>query len=200
MSSEALHKPKVVDIPQGRFAMWILIVGELIIFGGLIMGYLLSRMRFDEWGDQAAHTSTLMGAINTCVLLTSSYFAVMAHASALKTDLKKVTLWMSATIGCGFIFLIVKSIEYTTEISHGFTISGSHLIETDPIGANFWSYYFLMTGLHGLHVIAGMTILFVVLLKARKGINLHRVELAGMYWHMVDLVWIFLFPLLYIAK
>ncbi|MCP4125316.1 MAG: cytochrome oxidase subunit III [Bacteroidetes bacterium] len=200
MDAEPLYKPTLSQVPKGRLAIWILVAGELVIFGGLIMSYLLSRVRFPEWADQAAHTSTMWGAINTIVLLTSSFFAVKAHEAALKKNLQKVTLFMSSTIACGFLFLIVKTIEYTNEIHHGFTLPGTHVAETDPIGSTFWAYYFLMTGLHGLHVIVGMTILFVVLLKARKGQYLHRVENAGIYWHMVDLVWIFLFPLLYIAK
>lgn len=200
MSSEVTYKPEWEQVPQGRLALWILIAGELMIFGGLVMGYLLSRVRFPEWGEQAAHTSTMWGAVNTVVLLTSSYFAVKAHDAAIKKDLKKVTTFMLSTIACGFMFLGVKSIEYTTEIHHGFTLPGTQVAATDPIGSTFWNYYYLMTGLHGVHVIVGMIILFVVWLKARKGINLQRVEAAGLYWHMVDLVWIFLFPLLYIAK
>ncbi len=188
-------------VPQGRLAMWILIAGELMIFGGLIACYILYRLRFPEWGDQAAHTSTFFGALNTAVLLSSSFTVVKAHEAANHKDLKKITMWLSLSILGGLLFLVNKSIEYTTEISHGFTFPSTHLFESgDSIGSLFWSFYFLMTGLHGAHVIAGMVVMFLALLNARKGKNLHRVELAGMYWHMVDLVWIFLFPLLYIAK
>lgn len=191
----------VIAIPQGRMAMWLLIAGELMIFGGLIACYLLYRLRFPEWGDQAAHTSTFFGALNTVVLLSSSYTIVKAHEAAIKKDLQKITLWMSVSIVGGLLFLVNKSIEYTTEISHGFTFSSPQLQESgDSIGSLFWSFYYIMTGLHGLHVLIGMIIMFVIMLQARKGKNLHRVELAGMYWHMVDLIWIFLFPLLYIAK
>lgn len=191
----------ITKVPQGRLAMWVLIVGELMIFGGLIICYLLYRLRFPEWSEQAAHTSTFIGALNTVVLLSSSYTVVKAHEAAIKRDLSKITMWLSISILGGFLFLINKGIEYTNEISHGFTFSSPHLQEAgDSIGSLFWSFYYIMTGLHGLHVIAGMTIMFVAMMQARKGKNLHRVELAGMYWHMVDLVWIFLFPLLYIAK
>lgn len=189
------------EVPQGRLGMWILISGELMIFGGLIACYLLYRLRFPEWGEQAAHTSTFFGALNTVVLLTSSFTIVKAHEAAIKKDLGKITLWMSVSILGGLMFLINKSIEYTTEISHGFTFSSPQLQESgNYIGSLFWSFYYTMTGLHGLHVLVGMIIMFVIMLQARKGQNLHRVELAGMYWHMVDLIWIFLFPLLYIAK
>jgi heme/copper-type cytochrome/quinol oxidase subunit 3 len=188
-------------IPQGRLGMWILIAGELMIFGGLIACYILNRLRFPEWAEQAAHTSTFFGALNTVVLLSSSFTIVRAHEAAVKKNLSKITMWMSISILGGIFFLVNKSIEYSTEISHGFTLSSPHLQEAgDNIGSLFWSFYYIMTGLHGAHVLAGMIVMFVVMMQARKGKNLHRVELAGMYWHMVDLIWIFLFPLLYIAK
>lgn len=188
-------------VPQGRLGIWILIAGELMIFGGLIACYLLNRLRFPEWADQAAHTSTFFGALNTVVLLSSSYTIVKAHEAAIRKDLGKITLWMSISIMGGLFFLVNKSIEYTTEISHGFTFTSPHLQESgNQIGSLFWSFYYLMTGLHGVHVLVGMILMLVIMLQARQGKNLHRVELAGMYWHMVDLIWIFLFPLLYIAK
>jgi len=189
------------EVPQGRLGMWILIAGEMVIFGGLIACYLLYRVRFPEWGAQAAHTSTPLGALNTLVLLSSSFFVVKAHAAALQNKLGNIKKWMGLTLLMGLVFLVIKSIEYYTEISNGFTLPGTAMVEQgDGIGATFWSFYYLMTGLHALHVIAGMIIIFVVMQAAGKGKNLHRVELAGMYWHMVDLVWIFLFPLLYIAQ
>lgn len=189
------------NVPQGRLGIWLLIAGELVIFGGLVACYLLSRLRYPEWGEQAAHTSTFFGALNTVVLLASSYTIVKAHEAAAKRDISKITMWMSCTILGGLLFLINKSIEYTNEIGHGFTMSSPHLQESgNYIGSLFWSFYYIMTGLHATHVLAGMIAMTVILIGARKGKNLHRVELVGMYWHMVDLIWIFLFPLLYIAK
>lgn len=200
-TSTTLTIPLFKDVPQGRLGMWILIAGELVIFGGLMACYILYRVRYPEWSEQAAHTSTLLGALNTFVLLTSSLTIVKAHSASLRKDLKKIVTWMSATIGLGLVFLIVKSIEYASEISHGFTLSSPGLIESGSSNAPlFWSFYYFMTGLHATHVVAGMVILFVHMMDARKGKNLHRVELGGMYWHMVDIVWIFLFPLLYLAK
>ncbi len=191
----------VTRVPQGRLAMWVLIAGELMIFGGLIACYLMYRLRFPEWGIQAAHTSTFFGALNTAVLLTSSFTVVKAHEAANKGDTKRITMWLSISILGGLLFLVNKSIEYSREIAEGFTLPSVGMHEAgDSIGSLFWSFYYLMTGLHGMHVIAGMVVMFLALLNARKGQKLHRVELAGMYWHMVDLIWIFLFPLLYIAK
>ena len=189
------------SIPQGRLGLWILIAGELVIFGGLVASYLMNRLRYPEWGEQAAHTSQFFGAFNTIVLLFSSYSIVRAHAAANKREISKVLNWMTITIACGLVFLINKSIEYTNEIHHGFTMTSPKLQAAgDHIGSLFWSFYYIMTGLHGTHVLAGMVSMSIVMIGVRKGENLHRVELVGMYWHMVDLIWIFLFPLLYIAK
>lgn len=188
--SQTTSIPSISGVPNGRAAMWWVIASEIVIFGGLVCTYIMYRMRFPEWADLAAKTSTLLGSINTVVLLTSSYTVVLAHEAAEKRDLAKVRRYLLTTIGFGFVFLCVKAIEYTNEISHGYTFT-SHL---------FWSFYFFMTGLHGLHVIAGMIAMFLVMRGAAKGENLHRVEMAGLYWHFVDIVWIFLFPLLYIAK
>ncbi|HTB31566.1 MAG TPA: cytochrome c oxidase subunit 3 [Bacteroidia bacterium] len=191
----------IIKIPQGRLGMWILIAGELVIFGGLICFYLLNRIRYPHWGQMAAHTNTFIGALNTVVLLLSSYTVVRAHGAALKMDVAKVRLWLSCTLLGGVLFLVDKSIEYAHEISEGFTFTSPKLVAAgDHVGSLFWSYYYIMTGLHGVHVLAGMTVMLIIMIQTRKGKNLHRVELAGMYWHMVDLIWIFLFPLLYIAK
>ena len=97
-------------------------------------------------------------------------------------------LW--ATIGGGLVFLVIKSIEWSTEIAHGYTITAN----------TFWSFYYTAAGIHGAHVIVGMILMFWVSMTALKNKELHRVENVGLYWHFVDLVWIFLFPLLYIAK
>lgn len=201
MNTATISVSSIKDVPQGRLGLWVLIAGELIIFGGLIACYIMYRLRYPEWGEQAHHTSTPLGALNTIVLLTSSFTVVMAHTASIKKQLNKIVMWMSATIGLGLMFLVVKAVEYTTEIGNGFTLTSPSLVETgNAVGANFWSFYYLATGLHALHVVVGMLILFIVMMAARKGKNLHRVELGGMYWHMVDIIWIFLFPLLYLAQ
>lgn len=201
MSTQSTLSIPVNRIPPGRLGMWILIAGELVIFGGLIMCYLLYRLRFPQWEEQAAHTSTFFGALNTVVLLSSSFTVVLAHKAAIEKNIPKIKLWMFLSILGGLLFLVNKSIEYSTEISHGFTFTSPDLRAAgDEVGSLFWSFYFIMTGLHATHVLVGMVVMGIVLAGAIKGKNLHRVELAGMYWHMVDLIWIFLFPLLYLAK
>ncbi len=180
----------VTGLPTGRLAIWWVVVSEIVIFGGLIACYVMFRLRHPEWGEYASHTSTPAGALNTFVLLTSSLSIVLAHQAAAAGNLVKSFRYIWCTIGGGGIFLLVKSYEWTTEISHGYTLFAN----------NFWSFYYTATGLHGLHVIAGMVIMAIISIGVRKGEHLPRVEYIGIYWHFVDIVWLFLFPLFYIAK
>jgi heme/copper-type cytochrome/quinol oxidase subunit 3 len=177
-------------LPTGRVAMWWFLASEIAIFGGLIATYLLYRLAHPEWNELAAQTNSTAGAINTFVLLTSSLVAVLAHDAAHQGDLRKASNLTLLTVTGGVVFLCVKSVEYYQKFEHGLT----------PAADNFWGFYFFMTGLHALHVIAGMTALTVVGLNVRKGRMVEGVEYAGMYWHLVDVVWIFLFPLLYLAS
>jgi len=124
------------------------------------------------------------------VLLTSSLFAVLGHHAAEHGDGKKAAKWLVATAFGAFVFIAIKSVEWTGEIRHGFTLTSN----------GFWQFYYTAAGLHALHVIAGAVIMLIIANEARRGLELHRVELIGIYWHFVDIVWIFLFPLLYIAK
>ncbi len=177
-------------IPTGRLAVWWLIASEIVIFGGLLASYVMHRIGHAEFGDYAAHTNTWAGAFNTLVLLTSSLSAVLAHEAAEKRDGPRAARMLLFTILGGAVFLVVKGFEWTTEIRHGFTITTNM----------FWSFYYTAAGLHALHVIAGMIAMAFVARGALANRELQRVELVGNYWHFVDIVWIFLFPLLYIAK
>jgi len=177
-------------LPTGKLAVWWVIVSEIVIFGGLLASYIMYRLAHDAFSEQAAHTNMWIGAFNTLVLLSSSLTAVLAHQAAEAGDGRKAARLIWFTIGGAFTFLIVKSFEWTFEIQHGFTITSS----------TFWSFYYTAAGLHALHVLAGAIIMMFVASAAAKNLELHRVELIGVYWHFVDVVWIFLFPLLYIAK
>jgi cytochrome c oxidase subunit III len=177
-------------MPTGRLAIWWVVGSEIVIFGGILASYVMHRLAHDAWSAQAAHTNTWIGAFNTMVLLTSSLFAVLGHKAADEGNGRRAGNLLFLTAAGGATFLIVKSFEWTHEIKEGFTITSS----------TFWSFYYTAAGLHALHVFAGAIILVIVGSMARKGLELHRVELIGIYWHFVDIVWIFLFPLLYIAK
>ena len=185
----ATHR-SATGIPTGRLGVWWLLASEIFIFGGLIACFILFKLNGTPGFEDASLTSVTAGAINTFVLLTSSLSVVLAHAAIEKGDREKSFKYIWYTIGFGLVFLIIKTYEYTGKIIHGHTI-------TDNL---FWSFYYTMTGLHALHVIGGMVIMALISFDIRKGYNFQRVELIGIYWHFVDLVWIFLFPLFYIAN
>lgn len=178
----------------GKMGIWWFLASEIMVFGGLIGSYILYRMASaGAWAEMAHHVSTTIGAINTVVLLTSSLTMVLAHAAVEDENHQRAKLYLGLTVVGGILFLIFKAIEYTTEISHGFT----------PMAGTFWSFYFTMTGLHGLHVIGGIIANLALFVMAMRGTlwpnKQKRVEYCGLYWHFVDVVWIFLFPLLYLS-
>jgi heme/copper-type cytochrome/quinol oxidase subunit 3 len=178
-------------MPTGRLAVWWVVASEIVIFGGLLSSYLMHRLAHDaSFAEQAAHTNTWIGAFNTLVLLSSSLSAVLAHQAAEAGDGKKAARLLYFTMGGALTFVVVKSVEWSIEISAGYTIASN----------TFWSFYYTAAGIHAAHVIAGAFIMGIIAKDAAKGLELHRVELIGIYWHFVDIVWIFLFPLLYIAK
>jgi heme/copper-type cytochrome/quinol oxidase subunit 3 len=178
-------------MPTGRLAVWWLIASEIVIFGGILGSYIMHRLAHEAFAVQAAHTNTWVGAFNTLVLLTSSLFAVLGHKAADSGDGRRAANMLYLTSLGGIMFLAIKFLyEWPTEIAHGFTITSS----------TFWSFYYTAAGLHAAHVLAGVIIMLIIAGQAKRQMELHRVELIGIYWHFVDVIWIFLFPLLYIAK
>lgn len=177
-------------LPTGRLGVWWVLVSEIVIFGGVLVSYIMNRIGHAEWAEEASHTNTVAGAINTLVLLSSSLSAVLAHKAAEEKNGPKAARLLWLTVMGGGIFLIVKTFEWGHEIAEGFTIQMG----------GFWGYYYTAAGLHAFHVMAGMVLMGWVATTAAKNQELHRVENVGIYWHFVDMVWIFLFPLLYIAK
>ena len=177
-------------IPAGRLALWWVVGSEIVIFGGLLAAYVIHRIGHPEWAEEASHTQTIFGAVNTLVLLTSSLSAVLAHHAAEQGNGKRAANYLWLTILGALMFLVIKGFEWHGEITHGFTITRS----------GFWSFYYIAAGLHASHVICGAIAMGIVAVDAAKGKFLQRVEYVGIYWHFVDIVWIFLFPLLYIAK
>jgi heme/copper-type cytochrome/quinol oxidase subunit 3 len=177
-------------MPTGRLAVWWVIASEIVIFGGILASYIMFRLSHDSFAADAAETKMWIGAVNTFVLLTSSLFAVLGHKAAEEGNGAKAANMLYLTSAGGLIFLIIKAFEWNDKISHGHTITSS----------TFFSFYYTAAGLHALHVLAGMIIMLIVAQTAKRNLELHRVELIGIYWHFVDVVWIFLFPLLYIAK
>ena len=179
-------------IPTGKMGVWWFLASEIVLFGGLIGVYIMSRLGSTGWPEMAAHLSVPIGTLNTFVLLTSSLTMVLAFAAVEKGDQKGMRTWLLWTVLLGLTFLVIKAFEWGSEIGAGFPLTAG----------GFWSFYYTMTGLHALHVLGGVVVNSILFLSALMGLlgrNEHRVELAGLYWHFVDVVWIFLFPLLYLS-
>jgi heme/copper-type cytochrome/quinol oxidase subunit 3 len=176
----------------GKNGTWWFLASEIPVFGGLIAAYIVMRLGSAGWSEASSHLNFNIALFNTFLLLTSSMTIVMAHAAVQENNYKSVAKFLGLTILLGLGFLVMKAIEYTTEVSHGFL----------PSSGIFWSFYYAMTGLHGLHVLAGIIVNIVLWVQALNGTLAakgHRVEFAGLYWHLVDIIWIFLFPLLYLT-
>ncbi len=185
--------------------MWVFLVTEVLFFGGLFTSYLVYRSMYPHaFAVASEHTLIALGALNTAILITSSLTMALAVYASQEGDSKGVFRFLVLTWILGAGFLVVKGIEYATDF-HEHLVPGAHFaIE----GANaghaqlFFSLYFIMTGLHAIHMIVGLSILLVMMYMARKGKFTKEyhipMEVTGLYWHFVDIVWIFLFPLLYL--
>ncbi len=184
-----------------QLGMWVFIAQEILFFGGLFLTYTVYRFGYPTAFAQASHHLDItLGAVNTAVLIASSLtMALAVHGGQLGNRFTQ-TLFLAATIVLGSIFLGIKTIEYGHKF-HEHLVPGPGFIG-DPHEQIFFSLYFMMTGLHALHMIIGIAILAVLTWQASRGAYgkhyYSPVELTGLYWHFVDIIWIFLFPLLYL--
>jgi heme/copper-type cytochrome/quinol oxidase subunit 3 len=178
----------VPGLAPGKLGMWWFLASEIMVFGGLIGSSVVFRLGGAGWSAEAAHLQVTIGIVNTLILLTSSLTVVQAYAAAEAGAPRAARRFLGLTILGGLLFLGLKAVEYTAEVRSGFT----------PASGIFWSFYYTMTGLHALHVVAGVAVNVALFASARLRTP-HRLELAGLYWHFVDIVWIFLFPLLYLT-
>ncbi|HKB11099.1 MAG TPA: cytochrome c oxidase subunit 3 family protein [Vicinamibacterales bacterium] len=186
--------------------MWVFLVTEVLFFGGLFMVYTVYRTWYPAAFAAGSHSLDItLGTINTVVLITSSLTMALAVHAAQLGQRKLLMLFLMATMALGLVFLGIKSVEYYTKfVEHHIPGPGFHFEEPAvAVQAQiFFSLYFLMTGLHALHMIIGFGIMLVMLTWAWRGVITKEyfspIEIAGLYWHFVDIVWIFLFPLLYL--
>ena len=179
---------------NAKLGVWLFLASEVMLFGALFSTYVLLRTGAETWEHGAEFLNVPLATINTMILIISSVTMVMSWASLKMKNFAKYRLYMGLTFLCGVGFLVIKGFEYAAKFEH-------HLW---PSTSTFMALYFTMTGLHGLHVIGGMIVNGYLwgpgskMWRTEPERFTNRIEVAGLYWHFVDLVWIFLFPTLYL--
>jgi len=197
--AEHVHR----DDEASKLGMWLFLFTELTLFGGLFLMY--SVYRYSHQADfhiAAKNMNTFIGTLNTAILLTSSLTMALA-INAMQRGSKKLSLSFQAiTIFFGFIFLLNKYFEWSHEIHLGNFPGSDVLLSKSQGDILFFGLYYVMTGLHGLHVVIGMIVIAFMMRFTIKNVitrnNYFKLEAAGLYWHLVDIIWIFLFPLFYL--
>lgn len=194
----------------GLFGMWVFLATEVLFFGPLFLGYLYVRSHFPEAAGAASrHTDMLLGTVNTALLLTSSLGMAMAGAARRAGQLKTAAWLLWGTAALGLAFLAIKGWEYRAEFSEhlfpgaGFGPADAHTEALRDGMQLFFLLYFAMTGLHALHLVLGIAACCAMAValtrRAARFASVERLEVVGLYWHFVDVVWIFLYPLLYLV-
>jgi heme/copper-type cytochrome/quinol oxidase subunit 3 len=179
---------------NAKLGVWLFLASEVMLFGALFSTYILLRTAADEWPTGSDILNVPVAFVNTLVLISSSVTMVMSWVSLKLNDLGKFKLYMGLTNLCALVFLCIKTFEYNEKFSH----------HTYPSESTFLAIYFTLTGLHMLHVIGGLIVNSYFwgpgakMFKTEPDRFANRIEVAGLYWHFVDLVWIFLFPVLYL--
>lgn len=214
---EHLHHHFVSSEQQfdaAKMGMWLFLVTEILLFSGMFVAYTVFRIWYPEvFSHSAELLNWRLGGLNTIVLLASSFTVAMGVHYAQTNERKKLVRALILTICFASIFMVVKYFEYTGKFAHGVFpginfnphgTAGGHdyAAYNIPFAAQFFSIYFVMTGIHGLHVLIGIGLFTWLVIRANKGHFSSEyytpVEITGLYWHLVDIIWIFLFPLLYL--
>jgi cytochrome c oxidase subunit 3 len=185
--------------------MWVFLATEVMFFGGIFATYVVYRSIYAHAFETASnHLDVRLGTFNTAVLITSSLTMALAVHAAQTDRLRGIVAWLTATIGLGSVFLCVKAYEYGHKF-HEHLVPGPHFVWPGAESGHvqlFFCLYFLLTGVHALHMIVGIGLLTWLARAARRGrfsaAYATPIELTGLYWHFVDIIWIFLFPLLYL--
>ena len=188
-----------------RLAMWIFLATEVLLFTALFAGYSVYRFLFYEGFSQCSRSiETWIGFVNTLILVSSSFTVATGLNFAAKGQGRKTGLFFGISVLCALAFLGLKAVEYTHHFQEGQLPGPFYRFEgvKAPGAPLFFALYFLITGLHAFHVVVGMTVLSILGVLCWRGRYDHGyvtpVELGAMYWHLVDLIWIFLYPLLYL--
>lgn len=186
-----------------RIGMWLFLYTEIMLFGGLFVLYAVFSVQYKaDFIAGGKELDTVFGVVNTVILLISS-FAVAASITAIRKGAKTIgLLTVASAVVCGIVFLINKYFEWGYKFALGIYPNSDQLIEGEPGRNIFFGLYYTVTGLHGLHIVIGLTLLTICLVLIKKErINSRRfvmLENCGLYWHLVDLIWIFVFPLFYL--
>ncbi len=180
---------------NAKLGIWLFLASEIMLFGGLFSAYILLRVGSPVWPPSGeTHLNIPLATLNTFNLILSSWTIVKSWVALKENDIKGFKMFMGITLLCSIVFLIIKYFEYTAKFHHGIF----------PSTDNFFGIYFTLTGLHGLHVIGGLIVNYyhwgpgLKMWDTEPERFTNRIEIAGLYWHFVDLVWIFLFPTLYL--
>lgn len=191
------------DAVGSKIGMWLFILSELLFFGALFVLYAVYR--FNHSGDfhlASADLDRAMGALHTLVLITSSMTMAISVAALKKGNRRVSLLFLGVTLLLGLVFLVNKGVEWSSKFKHELYPNAPRLLSRPKGEILFYGLYYGMTGLHGLHVLAGVLLLMVIsFLVAREKVDQTHVaplENSGLYWHLVDIIWIFLFPLFYL--
>lgn len=190
-----ISKPHpVTGVTNAKLGTWCFLASEVMLFGALFSTYILLRTGAASWPHGSELLNVPLATLNTMILITSSVTVVMSWASLAMKNFSKYRLYMAATVLLALAFLVVKAFEYGHKFEH------HHF----PATSTFYAIYFTLTGLHGLHVLGGIIVNTYFLFpgsamwETEPEQFTNRIECAGLYWHFVDLVWIFLFPVLYL--
>jgi len=202
--SRVLHEPWPSVERQKlavTFGMWVFIASEVLFFGGLFLAYTIYRhLDAEAFKTAARETEVVYGATNTAVLLTSSLTMAMA-VKASQQGLRRMTLWcLSTTLMLGLAFLVIKGFEYHSDLEKGLWPGPGFPLH--PAATQlFWAFYWIATGIHAVHLTVGIGIVSVVTLELKRGtlpIEATRFDGVALYWHLVDTIWIFLLPMVYL--
>jgi len=202
-SAAPAEAPDGIDYTGKKIGMWLFLFTELLFFGGMFLLYSVFRSQYPaEFHAAAQEEDLLLGSINTAVLLTSSFTIAIAIA-AMRKGSKMLSLCMQiATIVFGICFMIIKYLEWSAKISKGIYPDSPELLTQGKGDTLFFGLYYVMTGIHGIHVLIGVIAICIMFVYTRRGVidrdNFAKLENTGLYWHFVDIVWIYLFPLFYL--
>lgn len=186
-----------------KMGLWLFLFTEILLFGGLFLLYAGYRYIYPEgFAAAATELDVLMGAVNTVILLTSSLTVVLGIVALQKKKKNLCLFFLWVTVFFGLLFLLNKYFEWGAKFHHGIYPKGPALQNMSEGEVMYFGLYFVMTGLHGLHIVAGLIFISIVMRLIYKDVitstNFQKLENSGLYWHLVDIIWIFLFPLFYL--